>query len=102
MFFLYLLWDFLGIWTAKARQPGKPTLPLYPPIDEVTREPQPDKEQTADWPGMGITGFFFVGFLAVWITAHCLIAHVVFTLDIVLLLVYRWVREIRTTWRLSH
>jgi hypothetical protein len=101
VFFLYLLWDFLGIRTAKARHPEKPGLPLYPGIDEVTREPQPDQEQTVDWPAMRITGVFFVGVLAVWITAHCLIAHAVFSLDIVLLLFYRWVKEIRTTWRLS-
>lgn len=106
IFFLYLLWDLLGIWMAKSKDSGKPR---YPDTrDNVDKDKNKIKDaqkwQHADWPAVAITFGIFVTFTVFWllITQGCAPAGkpiLTFTVAIVLLVLYRFVKEIKTEWR---
>jgi hypothetical protein len=99
VFILYLVWDLLGIWMAKARTAGTngKKKPLYPALDNSKESEQ---EQLANWRGLVITasslGFLFLFFMF----ADCVAPNAGFAGTIVLLLLYRWVKEMRTSWEL--
>jgi hypothetical protein len=80
VFGLYFVWDLLGLWMAK--------------IDKYKKEP--------DWFAPLITLVFLAGFGVVlwWVkTAEDFNATLVLVISAGLLVAYRWVKEIRTTWR---
>jgi hypothetical protein len=101
VFVLYVFWDLLGIWTATAKNPatGKPRYTKVE-FDPATGKPAVTATpQTVDWPGFWITFWFFVAFVTLWQIAGCYRPEAVFIIATALLVLYRWVKEIRTTWR---
>ena len=106
IFLLYLFWDLLGIWMAKSKDSGKPR---YPETREnVDKEKNtiedPNKWQRADWRGVAITTAALVAFtlLCLLITRGCVPSGnpiLTFTVAIVLLVLYRFVKEMKTEWR---
>jgi hypothetical protein len=100
VFILYLLWDGLGLCMAYSKR-----LPAeirdgvvwrYPKIEEkkMTAEPH-----ARDWTGFFITSGFLIAFVITYLAAG--IARHDFLLPALasLLLLYRWVKEIRTSWK---
>jgi hypothetical protein len=101
VFLLYLSWDAFGVWMAKAkvRNGSSRKVPKYPKVveDEPTDEPQ-----APNWVGLFITLGWLVGFIALWWAVEELRPEVdavsFFVPAAVLLLVYRWAKELRTSW----
>lgn len=88
VFVLYVVWDLLGIWMAKAkiRGNGNPE-PRYP-------------EQSIHWVGIWITVISMLFSLLLWRFADCFNPFQMFVATTVLLLVYRWFKEMRTSCQL--
>jgi hypothetical protein len=96
IFVLYTVWDLLGIWIAKTKTAGMGSKPLYP---EIVNSQMTDKEQSINWPGLSITvgGLGLVVLLSLF--AACLTPDGEFVATITLLLLYRWAKEMRTSWQ---
>jgi hypothetical protein len=100
VFGLYWFWDILGIWMAKATKKeldgGK--TPLYPKVENSVKT---TKCQSVNWIGFAITtcGLAVLAFL--WRVAGCLTSNELFFSTTFLLLLYRWAKEIRTSWQLA-
>jgi hypothetical protein len=102
IFVLYILWDLLGIWTANATDSlGKPRYTKVTFDPAQGRNIKGEEKQKADWVGTCITFSFLVMFLCLRLTVDCLIPCATFVVITLLLLLYRWVKETRTTWQ-SH
>jgi hypothetical protein len=106
IFVLYLFWDFLGIRMTKSKESGMPR--YAEPRENVDKDTNtikdPTKWQEADWPGLGITGVVLTVFLLLWllITPGCALAGkpiLTFSVAIVLLILYRFIKEVKTAWR---
>jgi hypothetical protein len=99
-FMLYLVWDLLGVWMASAREtlPDGTVKPRYPAIDRETNAPT-RVASTIDTVGIGIT-------IAAVIAAASIRTRGdhpwVLPAIIVLLLGYRWLKEVRTSWAETH
>lgn len=104
VFLLYCCWDLLGIWIAKVKTADElgNRKPKYPAVNE--NEKQTEKEQRADWAGLlistvslallgGLWWFTEVASLNESNASWCLV------IATVLLLAYRWAKEVRTSWR---
>ncbi len=104
VFVLYAVWDLLGICMAKAQvHAGNGKRPKYPKVNENGKPT--DMEQSPNWIGFGITVGILVLLAALWgVTYGAELndtqAVWVFSLAVVLLLAYRMLKEIRTSWQL--
>jgi hypothetical protein len=100
IFGLYLLWDIGALWMASVREGGRPK---YGKVN-VDTNAQTGESAEHDWMGFGITGTFFLAFgLLMLVTYHRHLephgAEVRFCLAIAGLILFRWAKEIRTTFR---
>jgi hypothetical protein len=95
VFILYALWDLLGIWMAKAKTRGADSkkAPRYP--DQAS-----GKEQTPNWWGLLISATGLGLLILFWLFRDCLGPKGEFLVATVWLLSYRWLKEMRTSWRL--
>lgn len=96
VFVLYVPWDVLGMWMAKAKiteADGKKK-PRYPVIKDSKMT---DEEQKINWTGFLITLGTLTLFVVLWVFAKCLTPNALFLSTTVFLLVYRWAKEIRTS-----
>jgi hypothetical protein len=95
VFVLYVLWDILGVWMARTKkEDGKPR---YPASKDQNMTEQ---AQSADWAGLSISAsaLAFIFVLPHFIADQPIRLLVAAT---VLLLAYRWVKEVRTTLKLE-
>lgn len=100
VFILYLLWDILGIRMArtKTKDSGGNEKPLYPAIKDSTMT---DSVQASNWAGFFITlvGLALVSVL--WLLSEYLGPNWLLLVTGVVLLLYRWAKEVRTTCQAS-
>jgi hypothetical protein len=100
VFILYLAWDVLGIWMVKATiEVDDQVKPRYPVVNEKEGS-MTDKRQTINWKGILITAVCLLALGVLWKFNDRLAPFQVFGATILLLLVYRWLKEIRTSCRL--
>jgi hypothetical protein len=99
VFFLYVLWDLLGIWMAKAKIKvlDRSTKPRYPRIQDSEMT---DQQQVINKPGIWITFACWLLFGGLWLFADCFNSLYLFVTTAVLLLAYRWLKEMRTSCQL--
>lgn len=88
IYILYVVWDVLGIWMAKAKitQADGTERPLYP-------------LQPTNFVGFLITVVSMVVIVVLHLLGSCFTPNHLFLGTIAFLLVYRWAKEIRTTCR---
>jgi hypothetical protein len=103
VFGLYAVWDAFGIWMCLSRRrAGAEKVPRYPAIESDAATSKPTmtaKPQRADWWGFGIT---IAGGFTLYIVAAlscALMWQVQMMAALLALLVYRFSKEIRTSWR---
>ena len=99
VFILYALWDILGIWMAMAKtkdQDGN-AKPLYPVVQDSAMT---NKVQAINWVGFGVTLGSLAFLVVVWLFAGCFNPDLLFFVITAVLLLYRWAKEVRTTWEL--
>ncbi len=96
VFLLYVVWDLLGIWMAKAKAPAKANgvKPRYPVVrdGEMTGE-----QQRAEYAGLVISAvsLALLGIIrSFFATPNCQ-----FVAAVIILLAYRAAKEVRTSWR---
>lgn len=96
VFILYTIWDILGIWMANAKTSGRDgnAKPLYPLIIDSTMS---EKEHPVNWLGFSITVGSLLLVALISCLANCLTFKVSLPATIVLLLLYRWAKEVRTS-----
>jgi len=111
VFALYAVWDLLGILMAVANdrthavEPGGRARPKYPQVDrETENQTEPPQRSNPDWRGLGITVAGVLVFLVLTImscsaaisdnTAGLYLASAA-----VMLLVYRFAKEVKNSWR---
>jgi hypothetical protein len=99
VFFLYVLWDALGMWMAKAviKAPDGTTKWRYPLIEDSKMTGKP---QAINKPGIWITFGCWLLFGGLWLFADSFNPLHLFVATAVLLLVYRWLKEMRTSCQL--
>jgi hypothetical protein len=88
VFILYVVWDLLGIWMAKAKgtRPDGKREPLYP-------------DQKVSLAGILITAITMTLLVVLWLLDECLTPNLLFLTTTALLLLYRWAKETRTSWQ---
>jgi hypothetical protein len=97
VFFLYALWDLLGIWMAKTKdKDGKPRYPKVKANVETKTWTMVGSAQPDRW-GLGITTVCFLLSGALWTFANCLSSSQLFGFTAASLLLYRFCKEIRTS-----
>jgi len=94
VFVLYALWDLFGIWMTRTM--GDDGKPRYPEVDAKEGK-KTENQQAINWWGIGITGSCLLFSGVLWLFAGCLNPSQLFLSTIVLLLAYRWFKEIRTS-----
>ena len=106
IFGLYLVWDFLGIRMANSKDSGRPRYPdTRDNVDKDTNTiKDPSKPPDKDWHAFGITGgvLALLALLYVLMRPGCALAGrsiLPFAIAIVLLVLYRFIKEIKTSWR---
>jgi len=100
VFVLYVLWDGLGVWMARAKiEVGTITTRRYPVIENSLMT---DKKEVINKRGFWITLICCLLFGGLCLLADCFNPLPLFVATIVLLLVYRWFKEMRTSWQLLH
>jgi hypothetical protein len=99
VFVLYAVWDLLGMWMAKAKikTADGNVAPRYPVVKDGTKT---DERQSVNWEGISITVGCLLLLGALWSFAECLGPFALFLATTVLLLAYRWFKEIRTSCQL--
>jgi hypothetical protein len=99
IFVLYFAWDLLGVWMAKAKTTAADgsKKPLYPVVEESKMTTE---EQRVNWWGLLITVLSLGLVVLLWRFADCLTPYESFVATTVLLFLYRWAKEIRTSWQL--
>ena len=106
IFVLYALWDLLGIWMAKAKDRSialPPAPPKYPKLDEAGKEKTTESD-TPNWPGLAVSAVALVLLALLWLVADTIdvtnrIAVLMFILATLVLVGYRFAKEVRTSWR---
>src|ERR1700733_11490014 len=99
-FGLYWVWDLLGISMTYTRLPAEPESTAARRYPEITPEKKLGANpQYADWPGSFITFGCMVLLLVLLLIADWVGAYGMLSALTVLLLFYRWVKEIRTSWK---
>jgi hypothetical protein len=102
IFILYLAWDLLGIWMAKARVSGKPR--YSDPRENFDKETYKIKDDTkpqrADVQAVIITGAALVFFIILLILSWSAMIEprLIQIFAIILLLLYRLAKETKTSW----
>jgi hypothetical protein len=91
VFLLYVIWDLLGIWIARAKANGSPR---YPKIESLPAA----NWQEVNWAGLMISTAFFAALLLLWYVADCCGPNTLLAITIGVLLSYRFAKEIRTSW----
>jgi hypothetical protein len=99
VFFLYLLWDVLGIWMAKAKEFDKLARTYKPRYPRLKGSEMTAEEQRTDWAGFSITAVTFVIYIVLWWKSDLLIPNGLFLISFTLLIAYRVAKETRTSWR---
>jgi hypothetical protein len=98
VFFLYVLWDALGIWMAKAKiEVGGSTKPRYPTIENSIMT---DKKEVINKRGFWITLTCCLSFGGLCLFADCFNPLQLFVATAAFLLAYRWLKEMRTSCQL--
>jgi len=99
VFILYAIWDILGIWMAKAKIIGLDgnTKPLYP---KIVDSKMTEEAHQVNWLGFSITVGSLLLLALIWFLANCITFKVSLLATIVLLLLYRWAKEVRTSYQL--
>jgi hypothetical protein len=89
VFVLYLAWDLLGMWIARAKIRG----------DDGIQKLRYPEAAAPNWIGLSITlgGLLVLGVL--WLVAGYFDSTLLFPETTAVLLMYRWAKEIRTSWR---
>lgn len=102
VFILYTVWDLLGIWMAKAKTTGKDgkKKPRYPDVSKSTQPEMTAQEQNPNWWGLLISFCGLALLVFFWRTRDCLTPQGEFLAITGWLLLYRWFKEMRTSWRL--
>jgi hypothetical protein len=95
VFVLYAVWDLLGIWMIKAKiKTAEGVKPRYPVVNQtdatITYEEQP-----INWEGIWITVSCLLLLGALWFFSDCVAPFQMFLTTTVLLLVYRWLKDLR-------
>lgn len=94
VFVLYVVWDILGLWEAYSKTgDGRPRYGLV--RDKISTV----EWQQANWAGFVITVCFLGALLVEWLVSACFDPLWVLCALAVFLLLYRWIKEIRTTWQ---
>jgi hypothetical protein len=96
VFFLYVVWDLLGVWIAAAST--NDNRPLYPKLDGDSK--MTDQWQEVNTKGTLVSVISFALLLVLWLFSDCFSANALFFIDAAVLLAYRWAKEIRTSWQL--
>ena len=99
IFFLYLVWDVLGIWMAMSK--NELENPRYPEVDKATNT-MTTRWQDPDWYGLGITSFVLASLSLLCVLAGSVLANKTsstFGVIIFLLVLYRFIKEVKTSWR---
>lgn len=98
VFVLYVVWDLLGIWMAKAKMPGPDgkKKQLYPVVRD---NKMTDERQRADLAGLMISASSLALLVILRLSVGCFDPNWLFIAIIALLLAYRWAKETRTSWR---
>jgi hypothetical protein len=100
VFVLYAIWDFGGIWMARAREPSGAL--KYPEIDKETNE-KTTAQSIRDVPALVITlcGLGLIGGLHFLARATIGRHHpvIMFISAAILLVLYRFAKEIKTSWQ---
>ena len=99
IFFLYLVWDVLGIWMAMSK--NELENPRYPEVDKATST-MTTRWQDPDWYGLGITAFVLASLSLLCVLAGSVLANKTsstFGVIIFLLVLYRFIKEVKTSWR---
>lgn len=94
IFVLYLIWDVLGLWMAKSKlSDGRSRYPVLDgqKLTEAPVEP--------DWTGFSITAAILVVLVTIRAFEARFLPWGLLFVTIVLLLTYRFLKEIRTSWR---
>lgn len=95
VFVLYLMWDFVALWSTWANLADG--TPRYPGLN-ADKSPTSDRKR-ADWKGFFITLFFlYLAWIAWDLTASGPPVRGLYTVA-GLLVLYRWLKEVRSTWR---
>ena len=97
VFVLYMAWDLLGVWIAKAKTADDSKKPLYPVVEESKMTA---KEQRVNWWGLLITVGSLGLVVLLSLLGDCLTPSRVLLATTALLLLYRWTKEMRTSWQL--
>jgi len=98
IFILYVIWDLLGIWMAVARSaPPNGHLPRYAKVD---KDGNAVGAQDPDWAGLAISGVALIVLVVLRARAAQLTPVALLVSTTLALLGYRWVKEVRTSWRL--
>lgn len=99
VFASYVVWDLLGLWMGAATDThGGVVMPRYPLVDA---DDKPTTSAVAlDWIGFGITTAAFTAVVGLWLLARFPNPWAVLPALIIILLAYRWSKEMRTSWRL--
>ena len=93
VFVLYVFWDLTGMsmaWSRVTNKDGSRS-PRYPVFDK------PGKPQDVNWPGFWITLTGTVIMSVLWLARDCFTPNEILIATIVVLLLYRWAKEIRTS-----
>jgi len=100
VFILYAIWDWLGIWMLKTKVTGadRNKKPRYPVVKD---KKMTAIEQPVNWLGSLITLVSMVALVVLWCLSDCLTPMPLFLTTTAVLLMYRWLKEIRTSWQLQ-
>lgn len=107
VFCLYLVWDFLGIWMARAKKGSSFRYPDPQGTINVDKETNTikdwTKQQSRDWPALAITAIALLVVIILWLLSHGygpgISAPNIFIAAIILLILYRFAKEVKTSWR---
>lgn len=99
VFVLYVVWDLLGIWITKVQTPAGPDGRRKPKYPALKDEKPTDEPQVPDWAGLLISGSSLLAFVVLWLIVDCASPIWLLFAATALLLVYRWAKEVRTSWR---
>jgi len=100
VFLLYAAWDLMGLRMAKAKMPGGTdgTWKLKYPKVENGKIPEKPRPKEANWAGMAITVTSLVVLAFLSCSAAAMNPSWLFATTTGVLLLYRFAKEIRTSW----
>lgn len=98
IYILYVFWDLLGMWMDKAKiaETGGGTQPRYPKVDGTRMT---DQAKPVDVKGFLITAGSTTVMTTLLLARECFTPNQLFLAAIASLLVYRWAKEMRTSWK---